>query len=89
MANFIIIADEKAIRQRARLDALAESGGQRAVKKAEERKQRKIGQKEKKSRPFPAPPRPQSENNSSGSKKRGGDKNGQHSRNAKRPRLDR
>lgn len=37
---------------RARYDALA-AGGKRAVQKAIERKQKKLGQKEKRSRPFP------------------------------------
>ncbi|KAK0473542.1 hypothetical protein EDD18DRAFT_1225073 [Armillaria luteobubalina] len=45
-------ADKKKILTRARYDALAQSGGERAVKKAIEKKQKKIGQKEKKSRPF-------------------------------------
>jgi ribosomal RNA-processing protein 36 len=38
---------------RARYEALAADGGGRAVKRAMEKKQRKVGQKEKKSRPFP------------------------------------
>lgn len=37
---------------RARYNALAASGGRIAVKKAIEKKQKKISQKEKKSRPF-------------------------------------
>ena len=45
-------ADKKAVRVRARMDAIATTGGKRAVKKAIEKKQRKVGQKEKKSRPF-------------------------------------
>ncbi|PBL01485.1 DUF947-domain-containing protein [Armillaria gallica] len=45
-------ADKKKLLTRARYDALAQSGGERAVKKAIEKKQKKIGQKEKKSRPF-------------------------------------
>ncbi|KAK0245374.1 hypothetical protein EDD85DRAFT_800725 [Armillaria nabsnona] len=45
-------ADKKNLLTRARYDALAQSGGERAVKKAIEKKQKKIGQKEKKSRPF-------------------------------------
>ena len=51
---------------RAKFDALAESGGRSAVKKAIEKKQKKVAQKEKKKRPF-APgtagkrPPPQSE----------------------------
>lgn len=45
-------ADKKELLVRARYDALAAAGGKRAVKKAIEKKQKKIGQKEKKSRPF-------------------------------------
>ncbi|KAK0446413.1 uncharacterized protein EV420DRAFT_1570547 [Desarmillaria tabescens] len=45
-------ADKKKLLMHARYDALAQSGGERAVKKAIEKKQKKIGQKEKKSRPF-------------------------------------
>lgn len=83
-----ITADEKAIRLRARLDDLAESGGKRAVKKAIEKKQRKVGQKEKKSRPFAPPPRPQlSEGikDVNGLKRRREADNHEHS-NGKRPR---
>jgi len=46
------LADKKALLVRARHDALAVTGGKRAVKKAIEKKRKKIGQKEKKSRPF-------------------------------------
>ncbi|GJJ08803.1 hypothetical protein Clacol_003022 [Clathrus columnatus] len=70
-------SDERAIRLRARLEDLEESGGQRAVKKAIEKKQRKIGQKEKKSRPFAPTPRSQTDGNNAvnGSKRhREGDK---------------
>ncbi|KAJ7357329.1 hypothetical protein DFH08DRAFT_851659 [Mycena albidolilacea] len=45
-------SDKKEFLLRARYDALAAEGGKRAVKKAIEKKQKKIGQKEKKSRPF-------------------------------------
>jgi len=38
---------------RARYDALAADGGKRAVKRAMEKKRKRVGQKEKKSRPFP------------------------------------
>lgn len=38
---------------RVRYEALAAEGGGRAVKKAMEKRQKKISQKEKKSRPFP------------------------------------
>ncbi|KAJ7169843.1 hypothetical protein C8R46DRAFT_1090233 [Mycena filopes] len=44
--------EKKEFLVRARYDALAAEGGKRAVKKAIEKKQKKIGQKEKKSRPF-------------------------------------
>lgn len=47
-----MIAEKKDIKARARLDVIAKEGGKKAVKKAIEKKQRKIGQKEKKSRPF-------------------------------------
>ncbi|KAJ7487561.1 hypothetical protein B0H11DRAFT_2013865 [Mycena galericulata] len=45
-------AEKKEFLVRARYDALAAEGGKRAVKKAIEKKQKKLGQKEKKSRPF-------------------------------------
>ncbi|KII93750.1 hypothetical protein PLICRDRAFT_171465 [Plicaturopsis crispa FD-325 SS-3] len=45
-------SDKKDLLVRARYEALAASGGKGAVKKAIEKKQKKIGQKEKKSRPF-------------------------------------
>jgi len=38
---------------RARYDALAVEGGKRAIKKAIEKKRKKINQREKRSRPFP------------------------------------
>jgi ribosomal RNA-processing protein 36 len=47
----IIVADKKDLLVRARFEALA-TGGKMAVKKAIEKKQKKISQKEKKSRPF-------------------------------------
>lgn len=47
-----IAAEKKEFLVRARYDALAAEGGKRAVKKAIEKKQKKIGQKEKRSRPF-------------------------------------
>jgi len=50
---------------RARYEAIAEEGGKRAVKKAIEKRQKKIGQKEKKSRPYPK----------GGAMKRGADSN--------------
>jgi len=45
-------SDKRDLLVRARYDALATSGGKGAVKKAIEKKQKKISQKEKKSRPF-------------------------------------
>ncbi|KAI0788468.1 hypothetical protein C8Q75DRAFT_823966 [Abortiporus biennis] len=47
-------SDKKELLTRAKFDALAASGGRGAVKKAIEKKQKKISQKEKKKRPFPA-----------------------------------
>lgn len=49
----IFIAEKKTLLAKARLDAIASVGGKQAVKKALEKKQKKIGQKEKKTRPFP------------------------------------
>lgn len=46
-------AEQRELIARARYEALAAEGGRRAVKKAIEKKQKKISQKEKKSRPFP------------------------------------
>lgn len=46
-------AEKKELLANARLDAIASVGGKQAVKKAIEKKQKKIGQKEKKMRPFP------------------------------------
>jgi ribosomal RNA-processing protein 36 len=46
-------AEKKELLAKARLDAIASVGGKQAVKKAIEKKQKKIGQKEKKMRPFP------------------------------------
>ncbi|KZT30533.1 DUF947-domain-containing protein [Neolentinus lepideus HHB14362 ss-1] len=45
-------SDKKKLLTKARYEALASSGGSLAVKKAIEKKQRKISQKEKRSRPF-------------------------------------
>lgn len=45
-------AEKKELLTRAKFDALAKSGGNRAVKKAIEKKQKKVAQKEKKKRPF-------------------------------------
>lgn len=59
-------AEKKELLMKARYDAIASSGGKRAVKKAIEKKQKKQSQKEKRSRPFPAPGRaPSNANNTS------------------------
>lgn len=52
------IAEKRKLLIKARYDALAAEGGKRAVRKAVEKKQKKIGQKEKKSRPFDSKPPP-------------------------------
>ncbi|KAF9453857.1 DUF947-domain-containing protein [Macrolepiota fuliginosa MF-IS2] len=46
-------SEKRELVTRARYEALAAEGGKRAVKKAIEKRQKKISQKEKKSRPFP------------------------------------
>lgn len=53
-----IPAEKKEALSKARYEQLAEQGGQRAVKKAIAKKQRKISQKEKRSRPIPQPELP-------------------------------
>lgn len=45
-------ADRKKLVTKARFEALAKDGGQRAVKKAIAKKQKKVSQQEKRSRPF-------------------------------------
>ena len=45
-------ADKKELLTRAKYQALAEAGGRSAVRKAIEKKQKKVNQKEKKRRPF-------------------------------------
>lgn len=52
------IAEKRKLLVEARYEALAAQGGKRAVRKAIEKKQKKIGQKEKKSRPFDSKPPP-------------------------------
>jgi len=52
------IAEKRQLLVKARYDALAAEGGKRAVRKAIEKKQKKVGQKEKKSRPFGSKPPP-------------------------------
>ena len=74
----LLIADKKAVRVRARMDAIAAMGGKRAIKKAIEKKQRKMGQKEKKSRPFAPATREKRSTNE-----------GDDERTVKRPRVDR
>ncbi|KAI0348578.1 DUF947-domain-containing protein [Trametopsis cervina] len=51
-AWFMKDADKKELFARAKFEALAESGGRGAVRKAIEKKQKKVDQKEKKRRPF-------------------------------------
>jgi ribosomal RNA-processing protein 36 len=46
------VAEKKDFLMHARYDALAASGGKDAVRKAIEKKQKKLAQKEKRSRPF-------------------------------------
>jgi ribosomal RNA-processing protein 36 len=77
-----LIADKKDVRVRARMDAIASAGGKRAVKKAIEKRQKKIGQKEKKSRPFAPPQR------ASGSQKRARDEEGPREAQGKRRRVN-
>ncbi|KAH0832068.1 hypothetical protein J3R83DRAFT_12976 [Lanmaoa asiatica] len=48
-----LTAEQKELLAKARLDAIASVGGKQAMKKAVEKKQKKISQKEKKTRPFP------------------------------------
>ena len=52
------IAEKRELLVKARYDALAAEGGKRGVRKAIEKKQKKIGQKEKKRRPFDSKPPP-------------------------------
>lgn len=51
-AWFMKESEKKDLLNKARFDAIAASGGKQAVKKAIEKKQKKISQKEKRSRPF-------------------------------------
>lgn len=48
----VFVAEKKELLDRARYEALSAAGGRQAVKKAIEKKQKKISQKEKRSRPF-------------------------------------
>ena len=52
MIPLVRIADRKEFLTKAKFEALAESGGRSAVRKAIEKKQKKVAQKEKKKRPF-------------------------------------
>lgn len=74
-AQHLRIADKKAVLLRARYEALATAGGKGAVRKAIEKKQKKISQREKKSRPF-ARSRPASEAGSRGTKRPSTDSGG-------------
>jgi ribosomal RNA-processing protein 36 len=47
-----LAGEKKELLLKARYEELASTGGKRAVKKAIEKKQKKLSQKEKKSRPF-------------------------------------
>lgn len=51
--NYIRSAEKRDVLVQARYEALAAGGGKGAVKRAIAKKQKKVGQKEKKSRPFP------------------------------------
>lgn len=52
LTGVFTLDEKKELLTRAKFDALAETGGKRAVKKAIEKKQKKVAQKEKKKRPF-------------------------------------
>jgi ribosomal RNA-processing protein 36 len=52
LIRFRLVADKKDLLLKARFQALEQEGGKRKVKKAIEKKQKKIAGKEKKSRPF-------------------------------------
>jgi len=49
----VTTGEKKELLLKARYEALAKEGGQRAVKKAIEKRQKKVHQKEKRSRPYP------------------------------------
>ena len=67
-------AEKRELLVKARYDALAAEGGKRAVWKAIEKKQKKIGQKEKKSRPFDSKPPPSRKRLFEGNRDRGGER---------------
>ena len=52
------VAEKRKLLTKARYDALAAEGGKSAVRKVIEKKRKKIGQKEKRSRPFDSKPPP-------------------------------
>ncbi|KAI0322649.1 hypothetical protein OF83DRAFT_541926 [Amylostereum chailletii] len=84
-AYYMKNAEKKSLLLKARYDAMAAEGGRKAVKKAIEKKQKKISQKETKSRPFA---RPNGTDDSGSSKRRfsngdGGD-SGVHRNNKRR-----
>jgi ribosomal RNA-processing protein 36 len=64
------VAEKRKLLVKARYNALAAEGGKGAVRKAIEKKQRKIGQKEKKSRPFAPRKRPFEDNRDREGRKR-------------------
>ncbi|KAJ3474168.1 hypothetical protein NLI96_g12615 [Meripilus lineatus] len=79
-------ADKRELLVRAKYEALAASGGRRAVKKAMDKKQKRVAQKEKKKRPF-APGHGRGEGGSTFAKNLGGDNGGSGSRPRKRQRV--
>lgn len=80
-------ADKKEVLVKAKYDALAASGGRRAVKKAMDKKQKKVSQKEKKKRPFGPGQGGRGEGTSSNAKRYGGDFGGDGSQARKRQRV--
>ena len=52
LSLLILIGEKKDLLLKARFEALQAEGGKRAIKKAIEKKQKKVAGKEKKSRPF-------------------------------------
>lgn len=84
--NSLSAADKRELLVRAKYEALAASGGRRAVKKAMDKKQKRVAQKEKKKRPF-APGHGRGEGGSTFAKNLGGDNGGSGSRPRKRQRV--
>ncbi|EPQ60679.1 DUF947-domain-containing protein [Gloeophyllum trabeum ATCC 11539] len=85
-AWFMKPSRKKELLTKARYEALASSGGGLAVKKAIEKKQRKISQKEKKSRPF-APRRTDGETHRADNKRTGAPGSSEAQQRAKRQRT--